>query len=111
MDAIYRAGDRQKFCDRAAKYHAEHPDQGRARSRRRRARIRGATIGFVDEAAVFACGVCYLCGLLIDMNLVWPDPMSKSIDHIVPLARGGSHTMDNLAPTHLHCNLEKGASI
>lgn len=32
-----------------------------------------------------------------------------SIDHILPLSRGGLHTPDNLATICLHCNLRKGA--
>jgi 5-methylcytosine-specific restriction endonuclease McrA len=33
------------------------------------------------------------------------------LDHIHPLARGGSHTMDNLQITHPICNIRKGAMV
>jgi hypothetical protein len=92
-------------------YQADKPEMHRADSQRRRARKRGATIGPVDEAQVFVSGICYLCRLPIDMNLKYPDPMSKSVDHIEPLARGGTHTMDNLAPAHWLCNVRKGTKI
>lgn len=34
-----------------------------------------------------------------------------SVDHIVPLARGGSHSADNVQSAHLLCNLRKGARV
>lgn len=37
--------------------------------------------------------------------------MSKSLDHIVPLAKGGTHEQSNLQWTHLVENLQKGASV
>lgn len=52
---------------------------------------------------------CYLCGFEIDYALKFPDPRSRSVDHIVPLSRGGSHTLDNVAMTHLRCNMSKNA--
>lgn len=29
--------------------------------------------------------ICGICGLPVDMSLKYPDPMSKSIDHIIPI--------------------------
>ena len=94
-----------------AAWHAANMDKACTYRMNRRALKRNATMGPIDVGQVFANygGICYLCGLVIDISLKYPDPMSKSVDHIEPLARGGSHTMRNLAPTHLHCNLAKGA--
>lgn len=36
-------------------------------------------------------------------------PGGPSIDHIVPRAMGGSHTLSNIQLTHLRCNIHKGA--
>lgn len=52
--------------------------------------------------------ICQLCGDPIDREAEWPDPYSPSLDHVVPLARGGAHTYDNVQCTHLRCNLSKG---
>lgn len=73
---------------------------------RRRARIKGATIGPVRRSDIIARdeSTCYLCGKVI------PDK-DIHIDHIIPLARGGSHTVDNLAVTCSQCNIRKGASL
>lgn len=49
-------------------------------------------------------GKCGICGLHIDTDLAYPDPMSFSIDHIIPRSMQGSHSFDNLRPAHLVCN-------
>lgn len=55
--------------------------------------------------------ICQLCDGSIDQVLAWPDPMSASLDHVIPLARGGRHTRDNLQSAHLRCNLQKGDKV
>lgn len=52
-------------------------------------------------------GKCGVCGKAVNLALEYPHPMSASMDHIVPLARGGSHTYDNIQLAHLRCNLQK----
>jgi hypothetical protein len=42
-------------------------------------------------------GICGICGLEVDAREV-------TIDHIVPLARGGTDARTNQQPAHLHCN-------
>jgi 5-methylcytosine-specific restriction endonuclease McrA len=44
---------------------------------------------------------CRLCLLPVDPALPWPHPMSASVDHILPLSRGGSHTLANVQCAHL----------
>ncbi len=50
--------------------------------------------------------ICYLCGGLCSGKR--PDPMSPSLDHVVPVMRGGKHTLDNVRTAHLLCNMSKG---
>lgn len=54
---------------------------------------------------------CGICGLKVDRTLAWPDPMSASLDHIVPLSHGGSHTLDNVQCAHLVCNTRKNDTV
>jgi hypothetical protein len=51
--------------------------------------------------------VCKICGKPVDKSLAYPDPFSPSLDHVVPVSKGGSHTLGNLQLTHLRCNLKK----
>lgn len=52
---------------------------------------------------------CHLCGEPIDYDAGHLNPLSFTIDHITPIARGGSDTLDNLAAAHRACNRAKGA--
>ncbi|NEA63940.1 HNH endonuclease [Streptomyces sp. SID12488] len=36
-----------------------------------------------------------------------PSPMAPTLDHIVPLARGGSHEPANVQAAHFLCNNKK----
>lgn len=51
---------------------------------------------------------CGICGTAIRRSAVYPDPMAPTIDHIVPLAAGGTHARENLQPAHSRCNTRKG---
>ena len=56
-------------------------------------------------------GACGICSRPMDRDLRHPDPFSKSIDHIIPLALGGTHEAANLQWAHLICNIRKGARM
>lgn len=77
------------------------------RERRRRAVKMGAKVEDVDLNSIWT-GRCGLCGEGMDRETPYPDPLSKSIDHIVPLSLGGQHVLSNLQWTHLRCNVAKG---
>jgi 5-methylcytosine-specific restriction endonuclease McrA len=53
--------------------------------------------------------ICMLCGRQVEKYLGWPDDMSASLDHRLPLAAGGMHTQENCQLAHLICNIRKGA--
>lgn len=53
--------------------------------------------------------ICGICSEPVDHNLGYPDPESVSLDHIIPLSRGGGHTASNTQCSHLSCNVRKGA--
>ena len=48
--------------------------------------------------------ICHLCGRKVDLSLKWPDPMSPTLDHLVPQVQGGTHEDTNLRLAHFHCN-------
>ena len=56
--------------------------------------------------------VCGICGQPVDMSLKWPDPMSKTIDHIIPVAKGGHPSaIENLQLAHFKCNRLKSDKL
>lgn len=51
--------------------------------------------------------ICGICGRPVDKSLKYPDPMSPTVDHIIPCAKGGSDDLDNLQLAHRKCNRMK----
>ena len=56
---------------------------------------------------------CAICGEMCDINdRSWGNgtgPRYPSMDHIIPIAKGGNHTWDNVQVAHLICNSDKSA--
>ena len=55
--------------------------------------------------------VCHLCGGEISRFATSDDWMRVTLDHIIPLSRGGTHTWDNVKPAHWRCNMSKGDRV
>lgn len=92
----------------------EWNDRRRSNAQARRARQAGSA----TNASVYLSEVierdglrCGICGDAVDMSLVWPHPMSRSVDHIFPIAKGGAHAPENCQLAHLACNVRKGARV
>lgn len=81
---------------------------GDARRRMRMQQARTADVFAPADVHTRDGWTCQLCLLPIDPEVAWPDPMSASVDHIVPLARVGRHSMANVQSAHLGCNCRKG---
>lgn len=74
--------------------------------RRRRSRLKAAKVGTVSPYRVFARDewVCWICRDAIVRDAVYPDPLSPSVDHVIPVSKGGEHSMANVRAAHLICN-------
>ncbi|MFD6364360.1 HNH endonuclease [Streptomyces roseolus] len=51
--------------------------------------------------------MCHLCGEVIDREQTAPQPLAPTLDHVIPIARGGGHTMVNVRAAHFICNSSK----
>lgn len=70
------------------------PETKRAKRRTR--------VTYSRRETVLSAGACRYCGYRSG-GLV--------IDHVVPLCRGGTNALDNLAPACRRCNTEKGTLL
>ena len=56
--------------------------------------------------------VCAICGQPVDKSIKYPDPMSPTVDHIIPLSKNGDPVaLDNLQLAHRYCNRQKSDKI
>jgi len=82
----------------------------RIEAQARRARLRSAhPAERIDPVAVYErdgwrCGVCLRD---VDRTLPFPDPRCATLDHIIPLSRGGLHVPSNVQCAHFRCNASK----
>lgn len=92
---------------------AKRPLQRRDAARKRRAALRLAAVEDVSSLAVYdrdkwECGIC---SQSIPRVVIWPHPLSPSLDHILALSAGGDHSYSNTQASHLACNMSKGARL
>jgi 5-methylcytosine-specific restriction endonuclease McrA len=96
-------------------------DQAREVSRRsgnrRRARMRDNGFEIYSEIQVLVKygKDCHICKTPIDLKAprrVGVDNwfLGLHIDHLIPIAKGGADTLENVRPAHALCNLKKGSN-
>src|SRR5690625_3088238 len=79
----------------------------------RRARYKSAFVEKFDRLEIFERDnwICGICNEPVDPALKHPHRMSATLDHIMPLSRGGAHSRDNAQCAHWICNMQKGAKV
>jgi len=91
-----------KYCSTECKqFYKQQKNRDRERNHNTKNKGIRAKLFFRDK------GLCQICLTPIEIHRAYPDPLSLSIDHIMPLSRGGTSAMYNLQISHLKCNLEK----
>lgn len=101
----YYEDNREKLREYAAKWHAENPEKSRIQSLNRRARKRAGggklSQGLAERLFELQRGKCACC----------KQPLGDDyhLDHIMPLALGGSNTDDNIQLLRSTCNQQKKA--
>lgn len=93
-------------------YRLAHPEKVKLGYRKHQALKRGTmheqyATNYIFERDGWMCGIC---GRKINKKLKYPNPLSKSIDHIVPLSKGGNDSPANVQAAHLRCNVGKQAT-
>lgn len=108
--AAWRAANPEKVRESERAYWRANAARKREKDHRRRARLLSAFVEDVNIDVLWERdgGVCGICGALVDRDLAWPGRMVATIDHVVPLARGGEHSYANAQLAHMGCNARKG---
>jgi 5-methylcytosine-specific restriction endonuclease McrA len=97
-NAAWFSDNPSKLNEYQKKYFQSHQDKWRLKGHRRRAlKLGGGVYSItIEEVKSMMKRPCFYCG-----------EESKHIDHIVPLSRGGRHSIGNLIQACASCNLSK----
>lgn len=102
----WRDGNPEQRREIVRRWVENNPDKVKSKDHRRRARKMGCTVTAADlnEVVSAAEGKCCLCREPVPEKL-------QEIDHIVPLAKGGPHSFENLQLLCRTCNRRKGSLL
>jgi hypothetical protein len=86
---------------------------GRKCNHRQRARAFGVAYEPIKTREVFERDKyrCQLCNRMTDRTKRGPHPRSPSLDHIVPLSKGGGHVWGNVQCACFECNTRKSNRV
>lgn len=101
----YRENNPESIARAQAKYAKNNRDKRNEKDARRRARkLASPRIEKIDRAYIIARdnSTCHICEKRVARK-------DLELDHLIPLAHGGSHTADNLRVAHKRCNGAMGA--
>lgn len=103
----YYVNNVEYFREKNKRWLESHPLQAREKDRRYQARRQNATIDAVDYQRILERDGywCYICEKAIEPH------HCLHFDHVIPLARNGSHSEENIKPTHKECNLRKQSRL
>ena len=98
---VFKGYTRQVYCAPRCGLHGSRDA--------RRARERGAFVEAVWRSKVYERDgyVCQICHKPCKMTALAPHPKAPTLDHIIPLAHGGTHEYANVQLAHFLCNSRK----
>ena len=110
----------QRFCSQDCWYaelrlYDDRRHASKVSGRKRRA-IHNATWDGISDEQIWERDQ-WVCGVpgctLGPMSRTWArsDPLAPTIDHVIPLSRGGTDTADNKRAAHAVCNFRKGRKL
>jgi len=100
-----------------AKHVERVKENKRTNERKRRAKRKdNLTSKYTEKEILEIYGnFCHICGKSIDLTaprksgiVGWENGLH--IDHVIPIAKGGNDTLNNVKPAHGKCNVLKGAN-
>ena len=104
VNRIWREANREVNLAKKRAYGKTHPEVGFRHTQKRRAQKRTTQIEvFTRQQWEFLKSLCgYRCAYCRKKTVALQQ------DHVIPLARGGTHTLDNIVPACGPCNQKKG---
>ncbi len=103
----YKSKHPNYLIEKKKRWKARHPEAARLAKKQehalRRSRINGTPNEKIDPILVYLNdnGICGICGEPITMS-------EFTMDHIIPISKGGGHLYANVHSAHRLCNIRRG---
>ena len=114
-DRKRRVENRDKIRAAARKWYRANPGYAINNSHKRRLLARNSEAKGEFISIMVLCEkdewICRICGNPVEKNKIKDRKEGPSIDHIVPLSKGGSHTWKNVQLAHRSCNFSKRSKV
>jgi 5-methylcytosine-specific restriction endonuclease McrA len=100
----WRAANPERSREHTSNWQKAHPQTRVERNRRRRVAIAGGRVEKIDIGEVYARdgGRCHICRKHVARA-------QATLDHLVPVSKGGDHVILNVRVAHRSCNSRRGA--
>lgn len=95
--------NKEQILERKREYYKNNPDKWRIHNAKRRAVVKEAETNYIsdDEISTLYSSPCFYCG----------DTDNITMEHLIPLSRGGRHSIGNIAPMCESCNKSKNDKL
>ncbi len=102
----WRNANPKKLREQGSRYRQENVIKILDKNAKRRAVLKGATVEKVDRGEIYIRdnGICGICKTHVPLHEV-------TLDHIIPLSKGGKHSKRNIQLAHRSCNSAKGSKL
>lgn len=106
---IYKL-NKKRILNKQKEFKKENPDKVYAHKLKYKTAKLNAFVANVDKFEIFKRDgyICQLCGKPTNPDVHYYNSEYPSIDHIIPLSKGGTHEPDNVQCSHNGCNKSKG---
>lgn len=110
--------NKDRLLRQSKNYYENNKEKSFAKARRRKAKLKNlqTEVYTVNQIIDLYGNICHICQKEIDLSLSrkagnpeWE--RSLHLDHVIPISKGGTDTVDNVKPAHAVCNLIKGATM
>lgn len=104
LDRLWKHRNRSKVCGYQRNWRRSNPHLLSEQLHRRRARLKAVPFDDCEERIqeLRTCEVCFWCKRRMER---------VTIDHVIPLAGGGTHTPENLVAACVSCNCSKNDKL
>ncbi|MDH5099762.1 HNH endonuclease [Lactobacillus kefiranofaciens] len=104
----------KQFCSKTCKKRWTNHLREQKRSKRAKlARKNGKYDNSISLEKIYKRdhGICYICGKKLNLDTYYNDPLAPTIEHVIPIIKGGTHTWDNVKLACRECNTAKGSKL